>query len=69
VRPAEGCDHPIAPRPSRSQVDEQDLIFAVVNNFAQFASQRYEITSRQAALENGKLNVIALIAHGLEHVP
>src|SRR5207249_7092285 len=69
VGPAECRDHAIAPGASWSQIDEQNLIFTLMNNLAQFGSQPHQIASRQPALKDGKLNVIAPIAHRLEYIP
>jgi hypothetical protein len=65
---ADRRDHTISARTRRSEIDEQNLIVVVINDFSQFRPECDQFTSRQSAFEHRELQVIAPTAHGLEHV-
>jgi len=63
------CDYPIPPPLRRSQPNKNYLILIVVDDFGQSRFQFNLLRRVQVALEHRKLQVVAKIATGLEHLP
>ncbi len=55
---AERGDNPVAAPFSRPQVDEQNLVLVVMNNFIQFRPQPNQIHAPELALEDRELQMI-----------
>jgi hypothetical protein len=49
-----------------AEVDEEDLIVVVVDDFGEFGAAADEVGGREMALEDGELEVVAVAAHGFE---
>jgi hypothetical protein len=67
VRFAGRCYYTIAAALDRTQINEQDLIVAMVDYFAEGVAAADEIGRRELAFKDGILEMIAEIAHGLIH--
>ena len=56
-----------SPRPSAGpEMDEQDLVFVVVDDAGEFGAAADEVAGGELAFEDGVLEVVAVTAHGLE---
>src|SRR5206468_1074620 len=51
------------------EIDEEHLIFSMVDNLAELGAAPGQVHRRQLALEHGILKVVAVVPHGLEHLP
>lgn len=63
---AEGGDHALAAAFGRAEVDEEDLIFVVLDDLAERMPALGEIDRGELALEDRVLQMVAEVAHGLE---
>jgi hypothetical protein len=66
---AERSDYPFAATFRGPQVDEQHLIFVVLNDFAQGMTATGNIDGVELALEDRVLQVVAEISHRFEDAP
>src|SRR5208337_928014 len=62
-------DHALAAPLRRSQVNEEHLVVAMVNQLPQRMPAFRKINRRELALEDRVLQVVAKITHGLEDLP
>src|SRR5579885_2644894 len=53
----------------RSDIDQKHIVLAVLYQLAQPRLELGAAPPREAALENGKLQPLAISMHGLEHAP
>src|SRR6202040_429987 len=51
----------------RTNIDQEDVIFAVLHQFTQSRLQLGTTPARKTALENGKLNPVAISVHCFEN--
>ena len=63
---ADCSDDPVSAPFSRPEIDEQHLVFVVMNDFVQLRPQAHQIHARELALEDRELQVIPPGPHGLE---
>lgn len=49
-------------------MDEEDLVFGVVDDAGEVRAAADEIGAGELALEDGELEVVAVAAHGFEHL-
>jgi hypothetical protein len=68
VGEAERGDDAVATPFGRPEVDEQDLVFVVVDDGGQLGAAADEVAGGELALENGVLEVVSEGAHGLENL-
>src|SRR5262249_10791300 len=61
-----GSDDAVAAALGRSQADEQDLVLIVVDDRDEVAPASRQVRGGQLAFEDGVLQVVAIVAHGLE---
>jgi hypothetical protein len=66
VRLPERSDNPVAPTFGWAQVNEQHLVFIMVNDSRQRRPASNQIARRELALEYGVLQMVAIATHGLE---
>jgi len=62
---AEGGDDSIAAAFGGAEVDEEDLVFVVIDQIAQRVATFRQVDGVELALEDGVLEMVAEIAHGL----
>lgn len=65
VGQAEGRDDAVAAAGGGAEVDEEDLVFVVLDDFAENVPALGEVDGRELALEDRVLQVVAEVAHGL----
>jgi hypothetical protein len=63
IRAAQGCDDAIATAFDRTKVDEEHLIFAMIDDLAEQMPTSREIGPRQLTLEDRVLQVVAESTH------
>ncbi len=63
---AESGDNAVAAAFGGAEVDEEDLVFVVVDDGGEFGAEADEVSRGELALEDGVLQVVAVAAHGLE---
>jgi len=63
---AERGDHAFAASFGGPQIDEEHLVFVMLDQLAEHMAAFGQIDGRELALEDGVLEVVAEIAHGLE---
>ena len=61
-------DHAVPAPLGRSQVDEQHLVFPMMDDRRQIRPAARQVGRRQLALEDRELQVVAIPAHGLKHL-
>src|SRR5690606_82013 len=66
-RPPQRLDDLVSPALLRSEVDEEHLVFAVVNNLGELGLEAYALAPAQVAAEHRQLQVLASASHELEN--
>jgi hypothetical protein len=66
IRQTERGDDAIAASFGWAEMDEQDLVFVVIDDAGKFRAAPDKVACRELALEHGVLQMIAEPAHGLE---
>ena len=66
VRFSQSRDHPVAASLRRTEIDEQHLVFSMVDDLCQLPSAPRQVAARQLALEDRILEMVAEPAHGLK---
>lgn len=66
IRLAEGGDHSIAAAFGGAKIDEEHLVFAMVDDLAECLAALGKVDRPELALEDGVLQVVAKAAHGFE---
>jgi hypothetical protein len=62
----EGRNHTFAASFGRAKIDEQHLVFIVLDDFAKRVAASGEIDRRELTLEDRVLQMVAEVAHGLK---
>ena len=63
---AQRADHPFAAAFGGAEVDEQHLVFVVLDDLTECVSALGQIDRRELALEDRVLRMVAKVSHGLE---
>jgi hypothetical protein len=66
IRQAESGDHPVAPALRGTEMNEEHLIFIMLDDPAQLGPASREIPLRELAFENRVLEMVAESTHRLE---
>jgi hypothetical protein len=69
IRQAERGDDAIAASFGRAEMDEQNLVFVVIDDAVKFRATPDKVAGSELALEHGVLQMIAEPTHGLEDLP
>ena len=63
---AESGDDAVAASFGGSEVDEEDLVFIVIDDAGEFGAAADDVAGGELAFEDGVLEVVAVAAHGFE---
>jgi hypothetical protein len=66
VREAKGCYDPVATAFGGAEMDEEDLVFRVLDDASKFDAAADEVSGSELAFKDGVLEVVAETAHELE---
>ena len=67
VGAAECRNHAVASTLDRTEVDEKDLVFVIMDKLFEFPPHSRQVHFRQMALENGELQMVTPRTHLLEY--
>jgi len=65
---AQGRDDAITASLDRSEIDEEDLIIAMINDLAERMAAAHQVGRCELALEDGVLKMVTEVAHRFEHL-
>lgn len=69
IRLTERGDHAVAMPFGRTEVDEEDLVLTVMDQFTKGVPALGEVDGSELAFKDRKLQVIAVVAHGPKNAP